>query len=366
MKKSTIETYIDWRGDLKFSRAGFNDVDNLIFSALSYVDFSPVFSDGKTVQMKLRDCVDIIEQSGAYQLKTLDGGYEEAVRSVCNSRRFGDVLVREYREVFSEEDQIQFSVCEFEINSRCSYISYRGTDNTIIGWKEDFILSYSPISSQKLAAGYLNAVMRPMRKYYVGGHSKGGNLAMYACAQLDAKKQKKVIGIFANDSPGFSPEVMDMNLLKPLADRIVRINPVFCVIGRIFEVPYGRMLIVRSDESGLMQHDPFRWKILGNRFETAEAYDKVGDWVSRSLKEWVENIDPAERKIFVDDVFNTLMAGGAVTVQEITGKGLLKVIAQAHTGTSDTTKKLIKDLLSAAAMQAAPEKAEIFNKPQEK
>lgn len=351
-----METYIRWRGDLQFSQAGFNDADNLIFAALSYLDFSPVFSDGKTEEMKLKDCADILEQPGAYNLKTLEGGYEETVKMILRSVRFGGVTVRKYCEIFSEEDQTQFSAVEFEIDSWTSYISYRGTDNTIIGWKEDFILSYSLISSQKYAAEYLNKVMRPLRKYYVGGHSKGGNLALYACAMLDAKKRKKLIRVYANDSPGFSPEVLDVHLLEPLADKIVRINPAFCVIGRIFEIPYGRTEIINVNESGLLQHDLFMWKLLGTGFEDCGEYDKVSDWVSRSVKEWVENIDPAERKIFVDDLFNTLSAGGADTVQEITGKGLKKVITTAYSGTSETTKKLIKDLVSAAALQAAPEK----------
>lgn len=357
MKKSPMETYIRWRGDLSFSQAGFNDVDNLIFSALSYLDFSPVFTDEKTTEMKLKDCADIIEQPGAYRLKTLEGGYEDTVKAILRSRRFGEITVREYCEIFSEEDQTQFSACEFVIDGRTSYVSFRGTDNTIIGWKEDFILSYSLISSQKYAEEYLKKVMRPLRKYYVGGHSKGGNLALFACAMLDAKKRKKLIKVYANDSPGFSPEVLDIRLLEPLADRIVRINPAFCVIGRIFEIPYGRTEIVDVNESGLLQHDLFLWKLMGTGYEDAEGYDKVSDWVSRSIKEWIENIDPAERRIFVDDVFNTLSAGGAVTVQEITGKGLMKVITTAYSGTSDTTKKLIKDLVSAAALQAAPEKA---------
>ena len=128
-----METYIRWRGDLQFSQAGFNDADNLIFAALSYLDFSPVFSDGKTEEMKLKDCADILEQPGAYNLKTLEGGYEETVKMILRSVRFGGVTVRKYCEIFSEEDQTQFSAVEFEIDSWTSYISYRGTDNTIIG-----------------------------------------------------------------------------------------------------------------------------------------------------------------------------------------------------------------------------------------
>ena len=342
-----MELYIEWRGDLLIREDGFHIADNIILSELVYLDLRPVFGHIKKNEATLQECGRILKETGTYCLKTLTGGHEDLIYKICESRRFRDIRVREYEDIFSEDQEIQFAAAEFEIDAGRSYVAFRGTDNTIIGWKEDFMMSFTEIPSQKYAAQYLQRIMRPFRKYYVGGHSKGGNLAMYSCAMLPEKKRNKILHIFSNDGPGFSPEVLPAEKLEPYGDRLTKLLPAFAVIGRIFENSIGEKHIVRCDDNTLMAHDLIYWRILGKDEEAAESFEPVSEWMTTSIDEWVEKISYEERRLFVEDMFSALMAGGASTVQEVTGKGFIRVVSAAATS-SPTSKKLILDLASEA------------------
>ncbi len=343
MKNQGLQQYIEWRGDLSFSADPFRDTDNVILCELSYVDYAPARDEDASLEKTIRECGKCIIENGAYVLKTLDGGHRDFFELACASKRFGDIVIRNYEEMFDENSNLQFCAMEFVLDARTSYIAFRGTDNTIVGWKEDFMMSFTQITSQPLAAEYLKKVMRPFRKYYVGGHSKGGNLAVYACAMLAEKERKKIIRIYNNDGPGFSPDNMDFSLLEPLAERLIRIVPSFCVVGRIFEVPYGETKIVSSSETGILQHDLISWDIRGGALVGAKGFDDISSRICDAVDRWLEDISTAERKQFVEEVFTTLTAGGAATVQEVTGKGFLKVLSAAASS-SELSRRLVKDL----------------------
>ena len=343
MKNTGLNEYIQWRGDLSFSADPFRETDNVILCELSYVDYGPARDEDASLEKTLRECGRIILEQDAYVLKTVDGGHQDFFEAACASGRFGNIIVRCYEELYDEQTNIQFSAVEFVLDSRTSYIAFRGTDNTLTGWKEDFMMSFTRISSQDLAAEYLKKVMRPFRKYYVGGHSKGGNLAMYACAMLDAKSQKKIIRIYNNDGPGFSSDNMDEVLLAPVLGKIVRIIPAFCVVGRIFEIPYPRTLIVSSSENGILQHDLISWRMMGGSLVEVKSCEDVSIWLSKLVDKWLEDISPGERKQFVDEMFAITTAGGASTVQEVLGKGFMKVLSAAASS-SELARRLILDL----------------------
>ena len=343
MKNTGLRDYLTWRGDLPISADGFHDVDNVILCELAYVDLMPVLGiDGK-IEMTLRQCGEIIESGDMYNLKTLTGGQEDFFKQACASRRFGDLTVRQYSEILDSEKNLQFAAVEFVLDNRTSYIAYRGTDNTLVGWKEDFMMSFTRISGQSAAAGYLRRVIRPFRKYYVGGHSKGGNLALYACAHLPVKLHSRILKIYNNDGPGFSPDRFDLTMFEPFKDRIVHLLPGFSIVGRIFELELGERRVVASAESGLVQHDLINWQVSGPEMIYLSQNEDVSVWMSEAIDTWLEKITDEERRHFVDELFEILSAGGAFTVQEITGKGFIKVLSAAAGG-SELSRRLVKEL----------------------
>lgn len=344
---ANIEDYILFRGDLTFTERPFNLIDNLVLNELSYVDFSTLPKEYWKEGILLQKAGEEILKHQNYKLKNLYGGEQNFFELAIRSRRFGTLQLREYEDVFSPEDQTQFAAVIFDLDETVSYIAYRGTDDSIIGWKEDFMISFTRIRSQELAAQYLQKVMRPDHKYYVGGHSKGGNLALYACSLLDETRQKQVIRIFDNDGPCFAEDVFDTNRIFSLNPKVTRIIPSFCIIGKIYEMSFTDTHIVEASNQGVNCHDMISWKLNGIELLETDHNDAWSDWLIGILMEWARSAAIEERKIFVDEVFAAFQAGGAQSVNDITHKGFLKVL-KAMSQTSPTAKKIAESLVKTA------------------
>lgn len=352
-----IEDYIRWRGDLSFADSPLNLLDSMVFCQLSYVDYTSVLKQDDEKGITLSTAGKKIKELGTYRLCNLYGGHEDFFEQVCASRRFGKVLLRRYCDIFDESSDAQFSAVEFAMGNHESFIAFRGTDNSIVGWKEDFMISFTRIRSQEFAKDYLGKVMHLGRKYYIGGHSKGGNLAMFAAAWLTPARLKQVKRIYDLDGPGFCPERFDRTRLEPLLPLTTKIIPEFCMIGKIFELQVPDTHIVKSTAMGVDQHDLMSWLIDGLELQAAVENDKISDWLDRTIAEWVADATFEERQTFVNEFFGALAAGGATTMQEVTGKGLLDVV-KAMASASPTSRKLVAELATVAVMGGRREQAQ--------
>ncbi|NCB33653.1 MAG: DUF2974 domain-containing protein, partial [Erysipelotrichia bacterium] len=244
--KETMEDYVRWRGDLSLRRSRFTLTDAMVLCELSYVDFSKVLTQGDPLGMTLFRLGKELSINENYKLCNLYGGHEDFFLNVCQSKRFRNIMVRNYREVFDESSNAQYSSVEFALNEKLSFIAFRGTDNSIIGWKEDFMISFTRIKSQDYAKQYLQDILKDGKEYYIGGHSKGGNLAMYACAWLSEVRRRQIIHIYDFDGPGFCPEMFDRSRIDSLLPITTKVIPEFCVIGKIFELKVPETLIIKS------------------------------------------------------------------------------------------------------------------------
>lgn len=347
--KETIEDYVRWRSDLSLSRSPFNVFDAMVLSQLAYVDFSKILTQDDPLGMTLFALGESIGRNGIYKLCNLYGGHEDFFENVCRSKRYRHIMARNYRDIFDESTNAQFGAVEFSLNEKVSFIAYRGTDNSIIGWKEDFMISFTRIKSQEYAKQYLLDVFQPDKKYYVGGHSKGGNLAMYACAWLSAQQRGQLLRIYDFDGPGFCKDTFDHNKLNPLLPLTTKVIPEFCMIGKVFEIEVPDTTIVKSKDFGVDQHDIISWLTNGMNLQTVETNDRISEWMDSSIMSWVNDATFEERKRFVDEFFGALQAGGAQTMQEVTGKGMLEVV-KAMANASPESKKLVVDLASIAVL----------------
>ena len=341
----TLADYILWMGDYPFSAVGLQDVDALVLCLISYLDFRPAFSIGKS-RIRLEEMEALIP---ADQMEVMITGNRDAYRNIyelaAHSKRFGELTLSDYRDVRSTEPPLQFSSICFHAQD-WSFLAYRGTDNSFSGWKEDFMISFTRTEAQSMAVQAAEAVITSERKWYLGGHSKGGNEVLYAACMLSDEKWRQVERVFLLDGPGLCPEVCDLSRVERIEAKTTRLIPEYCVIGKLFEPQIRDTRIVRSSAFGISQHGIATWGIDHGKLAYAEQNDTQSVWLSQVVNLWISEIGQEERPLFVDELFDALSAGGALTVDEFEKNGWenLDTLIKQLMASSDTTKRTISNL----------------------
>ena len=344
-----IEDYLVWKGEYSFAQEPFNIIDAIVFSELAYVNFMPLkLEDFGEKTLTLNEAGTMIIEMDAYELKTLYGGEENFFNLAYKSKRFGNVLLRYYMDMLDEENNLQFSAIQFQYGAHDTFVAFRGTDSTVVGWKEDFMISFQRTKAQELAAKYLTAyTIDENMRYTIGGHSKGGNLALYGAAYLPEERRKNLQHIYIFDAPGFSPEVFDLTRLDFTKNITTKVRPEFCVVSRFFELEYPDTIITESRITGTGSHDLITWKVYGPQLKTTDKTSKIADSIMEVIMKWAMKETIEERKIFVTELFDALAAGGAENITKVTGKGFLKVL-EAMAKTSPHAKDIAVDLAKVA------------------
>ena len=324
--KSNMNEYLKWRGDLTFDKDPFNIVDNLILAQLAYVDYDGIVFESRDFPIPIADvCRRYWETHTEEEIRKRESFSKLSpflLKPVAGSRRFGKTKMCGYVNFVNKSAEAQMSAVQFELEDGTVYVAFRGTDETLVGWKEDFNLSFmSMTEGQKLAAEYLKKNFSDTAmKLRVGGHSKGGNFAAFASSFAGDAIQKQILEVYCNDSPGFRDEVTSQPEYQQIIDRTINIIPQDSIIGRLLNA--GRSaIVVKSSRKGIMQHDALSWEVLGNSFiNTQRSSDSI--YLEKVLSEWLENVDDAARQIFVDQIFGILQALGADTVKDMKDIGL--------------------------------------------
>lgn len=320
---ANIEDYIKWRGDLSFQQDPFNDIDNLILTQIAYVDFEGIVPDmemgnGLTLSKVCDKFFRIYNEEELKKVKTFIWYAPFFMRNVAKCARFGNIVLKNYSWINDDKKQTQFVAFTAELEDDTIYIGFMGTDDTIVGWKEDFNMSYQhPIPAQTQAVSYIDEVAaQTKKKIRVGGHSKGGNLAVYGAARCKSKFKKRIINVYNNDGPGFDEAFIKDRRYQELRPVIKSIVPEYSVVGMLFEHDED-FVVVKSSQSGIMQHDGMSWQVEGNQFEYAKGLSKSSRVLNEVLKKWISKIDMQERDKFVNVLFSLITASGATTLSEI-------------------------------------------------
>ena len=320
-----IFDYLEWRGDLSFEADPFNEVDNLILSELAYVDFRGlVYAERNAVPLEtVRD-----RYFAMHPRKLIRPDGNHIVRApllmdaMMSGDRFASTQLAGHVDVLDTGDELQMAAVTFLLDDGTAFVAFRGTDMSIVGWKEDFNMSYQPVTEgQKRAAEYLgriaSAVDRPLR---VGGHSKGGNFAVYASAFCDKAVRDRIIGVYTNDGPGFRKEITDTDEYREVLPKVTSIVPETSIIGMLLASGVKHRYI-RSSGAGFAQHDALTWQVERNSFALAEQ-SGIGTFISRSQKDWLGKLADDERQAFVNNLFSLLEATGMATFDEISARKL--------------------------------------------
>ena len=348
-------TYLHWRGDLSFSQAPFCAVDNLIFCCLSYLNW------GEPASGLLPEQAISLKDAAAYWLHLPETLRKVRVpqditllQSTANSVRFGNVRLFRYVESFQEEQEQQFSATAFLLDADTAYIAFRGTDNTLIGWKEDFNMSFmTTVPAQLDAVEYLErAATAYTGEIYVGGHSKGGNLAVYAAAFCSPETQKRIHTVYNMDGPGFAQEVIEKPGYARICSRIHTYIPQSSVVGMLLEHEEA-YTIVHSTQSGLMQHNVYSWEVLRNHLIELETVTKSSRFIDQTLKSWLKEMDPSYRGKIIDTIYELFAQTDARTVSELTSNWyqnvslLLKSWKKVDPQTQEYLREMMRLLLKA-------------------
>lgn len=326
---ANILDYLDWRGDLTLKQAPFNEVDNLILAELSFLDFQGIVpgpGEGRSVELRwaAQRYFERFPDNEAHDMGVLvPDVIPQLLRKMAASDRFASMRLNAFVDRLDVVNTKQFAALTIECGDGTVYLSFRGTDDTIAGWKEDFYLAcMAEIPAQKEAVEYAEKIARqyPRRKLRLGGHSKGGNLAVYAAVFCPTAVQKKVESVWSNDGPGFNSSLLEEPRHQRIAERITTIVPKSSVVGMLLahDEDYE---VVDSDQQGLMQHDGFSWQILGNRFVHLRNVDFHGHLHDQVMREWLQNMSQEQREKFTDGLFSVLEASGAVTLSDLKDEG---------------------------------------------
>ena len=315
-----IFDYLKKRGFLSLREDPFNEVDNLVLAMLAYADFDGILEDSfKTVSISTADRKYFEKHSRAEAKKSILHFVKAPLLmdDMVKGARFRDTLLTKYVDIINSDKDMQMSAVTFLLSDGSAYVAFRGTDTTVAGWKEDFNMSYLPETEGQLSAvHYLNEVGAeiegPIR---VGGHSKGGNFAVYASAFCEREIQDRIITVYTNDGPGFRNEVMEREAYKRILPKVVSIVPDTSIIGMLLTSNVGH-IVVKSRERGLRQHDALTWMVKRNRFKTTKQ-SAMGSFINKSQKEWLSNIDDESREMFVNTLFSFFEATGMATFDEM-------------------------------------------------
>lgn len=297
-----------------FNALPFSKVDGLIFAQLAYLDYD-TFVPEKQLFARGITFAKIAEQDGFENLFPLERTARKNLllfNSLAYSKRYGKVRINYHENVFDPLNAIQFSATTFLLPDGNACVSFRGTDSTITGWRENFDMLYNDtVPAQILSAKYLNTVAGKIKgKITVVGHSKGGNLAIYAGAMCSEKTKEKIVEIQSFDSPGFTEDfIASENYLK-IEGKIVKFVPEESMIGMLLN-DTDTYRIVKSDGEGIHQHDPFLWIVEDNDFVTGKKIDTKAKFVTSTFKEWIGNFTPEQREVFVDGIFDIIQATNA-------------------------------------------------------
>ena len=310
--------YLAWRGDIEFPQMPVNPVDALIFSTLSYIRFEDIVPDNPMQSISLEKAAEEFFALPAPENRVRVKKDLELLEAVAASPRFDNIRMSFYRSILIPEEDTQFAAITIFLEDGSAYIAFRGTDSTLTGWKEDFNMTFqSSIPAQRLALEYVQefAAAHPI-PIWMGGHSKGGNLAVYAAAKCGETLQKRIVEVHNQDGPGFSEEMMNDPGYRNILPKLRSYVPQSSVIGMLLEheEPYT---IIRSNQVGIMQHDPYSWMVMGAGFLQVEELTADSRFLDRTLKNWLAGMSNEDRSRFFDTVFELLESTGAEHAGEI-------------------------------------------------
>ena len=317
--------YLRWRGDLKLTADSLNDVDLLVLAQLSYVNFEPLVPNGGDMACRVhigRACAQLAQADpqgqSIHQIGYLWAGNRQLIDLLADCPRFSPLEMAGYESILDQQAQTQFGAAAYLLPDGGAVVAFRGTDDSLAGWKEDMNLAFSdPVPAQLEAVSFLERAAQAVEgPLYPCGHSKGGNLAVYAAACAPAEVQERIARVLSFDGPGQSQTLTASAGYERVRDRLRLYVPHFSVVGMLLEHEEAYQ-VVASDGASLMQHNAFSWQVLGRGFVPEEAPSPESAAANRVLRQWIKGMDDQARRRFSQAVYDLLTASQASTLDQL-------------------------------------------------
>lgn len=343
-----IITYLEKFGHLTFKEMPFNEVDALVLSQFSYLKFDglvPKLTD-MVRGIRLADMVGRMKEEVVFSDERFEKNNRLLFAGMVKSNRFSNMSCNFYATILDENVETQFCALTCFLKDSVPIVVFRGTDESIVGWKEDFNMAFKePVPAQKLAAMYLGqAAIAFAGDFYVCGHSKGGNLAVYSSMNTYMDIRNRIKRIYTFDGPGFRPEILNSEDYDAIAERIEKYIPKSSLVGMILE-SHEEYTVVDSYSIGLLQHDPYTWRVEEASFVPRKEVDKGRKIMNVTLNEWILKLDDEQVEVFVDTVFDILNGCDVKTLIEMTvdWKKSITGMRNAYRDVKEETRETIRE-----------------------
>lgn len=345
---ANIFDYVKWRGDLTLEVDKFNEIDALILSRFSYFPFDHIIKNDEIATIKtLGERFENAIIKDTDLLWPDDDGF---FKVMSKAKRYRDLKAFNFVNNVSIEEEKQFSAITIMLPDDTLFVSYRGTDMSIIGWKEDMNMSFmNHTASQKEALKYLEKIATDYpNDLILGGHSKGGNLAMYAGIFAHRAIKSRILAIYNYEGPGFMDEVTSTQEYKDIINKITTYMPQDAIFGRLLNHEEN-CSVVKSTAKGLLEHDIYSWQVEGKEFVYLEHTSNRSDLIDKSITTWLEGIDPKVREIVINVIFEVIYSTNEETLLDLRKNWIThaKVILYSYNQIDPETKKMIIETLKA-------------------
>ena len=382
----TVLEYLKEYGDYTLEEMPFGEVDSLILSQFSYLKFDEMLpgaegaqaagteeqaevreagaeaerarrmSVGRDVEWQTGQTVSLTEMRQHASYDTLYG--DERYRrdntalflGMYGSRRFHETKIMNYVNRIDLETETQFSAATILLPEGMTYVAFRGTDETIVGWKEDLNLAFSePVPGQRMSVEYLNQTAKEIKgNFYVGGHSKGGNLAVYAAMNCQEEVRRRILVIYDHDGPGFRPKVKEQGAYREIEARICKTVPRSSLVGMLLysEEAYR---VVESRTIGVAQHNPYTWLVREDHFQIVDEIRPGRKFMDEALNQWILSLSQEEMHTFVDTFYEVILASETDNLIDFTANWMKSIhrIRMALKEIEPQTEKVILQILRA-------------------
>ena len=297
----------------------FNELDMLMLTEITYLPFDQIVSDQMSPDCTCR-LFEAAEKVPQDLSMLVTKNRLKLLEKVASSTRFKNIKLMGYVNDIDSDVQKQFAAMIFKIKPDSYVLTFRGTDDSIIGWKEDFHMTYmDQVPAQKTAVNYLRKAMDALPgQFILTGHSKGGNLASYAASQIEPKYQERIQSIYSYDAPGLNHSVITSQGYQTISDKIKRYIPQGSIVGMMLETPKQAQIVKSTAIGGLAQHDTFTWQISDQTFVLLDNLNPDSLQVDKTLKNWVDSVSDEELKDFFDLFFGLILDAGISSINDLT------------------------------------------------
>ena len=316
---STIFDYLDYVAYDSIYDRPFKELDVLSLTELTYLPFDRIVPQGDTtnIEIRLSDAAELVDRTTDF---IVTDQHLQLVDVLATSKRFKNVKLLNYVDEYDPDVQKQFAAMTYRLTMDVYLVVFRGTDDTLIGWKEDFHMTYMDhVPSQRRAASYLQHVMKefPKGRFMITGHSKGGNLAAYACSYLPDHLIERVDAIYCYDAPGLNKAIIETEGYQRIAHLVHRFVPQGSIVGMMLEVPEPATIVKSRAFGGFAQHDAFTWMVEKDGFVTLDQISPDSQQTDETLKQWVRETSADERKKFFDTFFGIFLDAGITSINDL-------------------------------------------------